>query len=553
MLPDVGVPLAREARASILKPMSEDSPLSVSALAAALFLACAPAPGAQQGEKVAYDEARDGDLGPAKHDGTAAVRVAELGVHVVRGAGADAKDDVDAFVFEVAAGTAFDFCLVGDAAEFKKLRSIGADGVVKEVAFASTNLAFRAPRNIEAAGLPPGRYHVELMFGPNGASGPWVAKIAPRDGATPVEGLCRDAAGPETAERMRQVDWPGAISIFHGHNWGKDEKYPVAIKEAGFGAAGAHEGQIDECRRHGLRAFVFIWPHEADTIPRRHRDDETVLCYYLSDRIPPQQWGAWAAFENTAFAADPRHPAIFTMNADWGAFDRFCPIVRGRAMEYYHYDWDAKRKPHLRYAHLEQARAASIRHGDVPVCRIVETRPEDMRKTRHTVYTSLAYGVRGFRMGGHGIFDPKNRDERGVPARTAYGEEIRRLNAAISAYSPVFREARCEAVYHAAPLPTGGAAAPASSPVALEGEETLVGLFRRRDGDAPYYLLVANRDAFHPRTARLTIAGTGIHVQRMDKASAQWVDHPGAALPDAIRTRVDLEDGGGELLKVARR
>ena len=38
----------------------------------------------------------------------------------------------------------------------------------------------------------------------------------------------------DPAEKMKAVDWPGAISVFHGHNWGEDDKYPIAIKEAFF-------------------------------------------------------------------------------------------------------------------------------------------------------------------------------------------------------------------------------------------------------------------------------------------------------------------------------
>ena len=66
------------------------------------------------------------------------------------------------------------------------------------------------------------------------------------------------------------------------------------------------------------------------------------------------------------------------------------------------------------------------------------------------------------------------------------------------------------------------------------------------------YLLVANRDAFHARTATLNIAGKDAKVQRMDKQSAKWVDVPVETNADATQVRIELEDGGGELLKVVR-
>jgi hypothetical protein len=514
-----------------------------------------PAP-SPVGETLLLDEAGQGDLDWAKPDAKPAFEISRPGVHVLRGTGIDGLDDADAFVFEVTGEKPFDIAVVSDAAEFKKLRSIAADGKVAEIALGSTNPTFRAPRDIVRDGPPPGRYHVELLFGPQGAVGEWFVKIAPRDGAAPGEPLHKPGPEPTTADKMKNVNWPGAISIYHGHNWGKDEKYPVAVKEAGYRATGVAEYQIDQVARLGLRAFVFIWPHESPTIPPKYRDDKTVLCYYLSDRIRPAKWASWASLEKMCYKGDPHHPAVFTIRSLWGGIDAFCPVVRGRIMEYYHYHWDSDRSPHMHFALLDQYRRASIANGDVPVCRIVEVRPEEMRRTRQTVYTCLAYGVRGYRMGGT-IFDTSKRDERGVPTRNAYGEEILRLNTAINAYSPTFKTTRCNAVYHVAPLPTGCAAVPSSAWFKLEGKEVLVGVFGDRSeakpGNSADYLLVANRDAFHPRTATLKIAGAHVRVQRMDKPSAQWRDHPARTEGAATIVQVELGDGSGELLKIDNR
>ena len=67
------------------------------------------------------------------------------------------------------------------------------------------------------------------------------------------------------------------------------------------------------------------------------------------------------------------------------------------------------------------------------------------------------------------------------------------------------------------------------------------------------YLLVANRDAFHPQAATLTIRRTGVRVQRMDKPSAKWLDHPTRTAGASTIVQVELEDGSGELLKIATR
>ena len=38
----------------------------------------------------------------------------------------------------------------------------------------------------------------------------------------------------------------------------------------------------------------------------------------------------------------------------------------------------------------------------------------------------------------------------------------------------------------------------------------------------------------------------------MDKATAKWVDHPSESTDNKTRVRVELKDGGGELIKVIR-
>jgi len=514
-------------------------------------------------EFVAYDESKQGDLPQATPDSPPVLQINKPGIHVVQGIGTDAVDDVDTLVFEVEGDKPFKFALVGDAAEFKKLRVVEEDGTLRDVAFGSTNPVFRAHRNITADDLAPGRYHAELAFGPNGAMGEWFIKISAGGGETGP--LFTKPVYKSTAEKQKHVDWPGAIAIYHGHNWGEDKGYLLAIKEAGFKGVGVAEWQIEEVADLGLRAFVFIWPHEAATIPPKYKDNKAVLCYYLSDRIPPHQWASWASNENVAYKGDPYHPAVFTMKGTWDGIDQFCPTVRGRVMEYYHYRWDGNRKPHMHYAILEQYRQASQANGFAPVCRIVETRPEDMRKTRQTVYSSLAYGVRGFRMGG-ALWDTNERDDRGVPAANQFGKEMSAINQAINAYSPVFKMARCMAVYHTAPIPAGCSEPPRDSDFQLDGSEVCVGIFRQPQGDdadkavgntesgfpSTEYLLVVNRDAFKERTAGLEFKDVTVKVRRMDKSTGNWIDEEAATSAGISVVNVKLEPGSGELYEVVR-
>jgi len=271
---------------------------------------------------------------------------------------------------------------------------------------------------------------------------------------------------PPSKVKMNRAKWPGLVTIFHGVNWGKDRKYITAIKEAHYGASGAATFQIAEVNKRGLRAFVFVWPHEVtkDKIPAKYRRNKGVLGYFMSDRIHPGRWGTWAGYERAAYELDPYHPAIFTMTPRaWGGIDRYLPVTRARLIEYYHYHWDGNRSPHNHFVYLEMYRKESAKHGHVPICRVLETRPEDMRKTSQTIFTSLAYGVRGFRYGG-ALFDQKKRDKRGVPTQNKFGKAAARINRAIKAFSPIFKTARSVDVFQARRRPrrTTGFALPVS-------------------------------------------------------------------------------------------
>ena len=95
-----------------------------------------------------------------------------------------------------------------------------------------------------------------------------------------------------------------------------------------------------------------------------------------------------------------------------------------------------------------------------------------------------------------------------------------------------------------------------------EGQDVLIGVFRAHAGEESGqantglhnketdYLSIANRDAFQARTAMLHIRGKNAQVQRMDKTTAEWVDCRSETEGNTTRVRIELEDGGGELLKV---
>jgi hypothetical protein len=362
-----------------------------------------------------------------------------------------------------------------------------------------------------------------------------------------------DDANPSTSPKTADVQWPGCISVFHGFNWGTDENYVTAIKEAQFGAAGATEAQIPMCGSAGLKAFVFAWPHESFAIAPKYKDDSTVLAFYMGDRYVPGQWGEFAEMERNMLRGNPLKPAIFTIYAlrHKDQLDNYVPAVRPRAIEFYHHHWDPHRAPDRRYMILDEFRREAIQAGGVPVIEMVLVIPDDVRKTRQTVYGSLAYGTRGIRWwGGAQFFDLSKRDGRGVPQRTALGEDALRINTAIKAFDPVFAKTRCVHVFHAPPLPKGGQGTSAETWFQLGGEEVMAGVFE--GPDKPTYLMLANRDAFQAHDALLSFKDA-VEVQQLDKTTAQWRPLAGELDKQTLTVKVPLEEGGGEMISVVRK
>ncbi len=346
------------------------------------------------------------------------------------------------------------------------------------------------------------------------------------------------------------ADWPGVVSIFHGHNWGNDVKFVDALAKAGFNATGATKPQIKMCRKAGLRVFLFAWPNESIKWAPELKNNKTILSYYMCDRQKPKKFPQLGVWEKQMAAGDPNHPAIYTTRAVWGGLPYFIQVVKPRALEYYHYHWHGGRHGERHFLYLQHYRDEAIKAGGIPVIRIVHV-DANPAKFRQTTYMSLAYGVRGLRWwGGGGFFNFGKKDSDGRPALTDPGKEVVRINAAVKAYSPIFKKARSVAVYHTKPLPGWTVEAPKGYWAQPSGEHIVVGFFQ--DKEKNDFLLVANRDAGAKRTATLTLSGKIESVKRMDKETGEWVDLKTKTVDDRTQVELQLEPGGGELLEVNR-
>ena len=359
-------------------------------------------------------------------------------------------------------------------------------------------------------------------------------------------------AESETAE------WPGIISIFtKGGSWPGDakqaESYLTAVEEAGFGAYWETVDKLPALKKHGLKLLVCAWPDQSMEMASDLRDNPDVLGYLMSMVTMTDKWKMLGEWETKMRKGDPKHPALYALDATWGSAGEFVRTIKPRAIYYRHYIHGSSHggqwAPMNQFIYLEQVRKEALAAGGLPIVRW--TGLASPVKVRYTVHMSLLYGIRGFTWWqGWCFFDLKKTDKRGVPVRSDLGEEIARLHQTMKAFSPVFEKARCVAVHHTQPLPLRMKQTPKEFWVQPSGEHLALGVFV--DREANRYLMVANRDTKNRREATLQFKVPVESVHLMDRATGKWKPLAMEQVDGKKSVKVPLDVAGLEMLRVQR-
>ncbi len=273
-----------------------------------------------------------------------------------------------------------------------------------------------------------------------------------------------------------------------------------AMADAGFTVINAEPGEVDALGRHGLKAMI----HTQDAaVAARLASNPAVWGYHLGDEPFPEAVFAgigekFRAFERGA----PGQVPFVNMLSTTGEFLRSY-MAQARpsllSFDYYQWWWGSDRY----FEKLEGFREAAVRAG-VPLAACFEVSanpgvewgdtsrlPDNDRRLRQSVYTSLAYGVTGIEWfqadmiftAGTGALTPAGRDV------AAINKEILPLGRVLATLTPID-------VFHTAPVPAGARSAAKEHWVQTIGEEGragfVTGLFR--DAAGVDYVLVANRD-----------------------------------------------------------
>ena len=311
---------------------------------------------------------------------------------------------------------------------------------------------------------------------------------------------------------------------------------------------------LDLCHEHGMRVLLAIEPQDIGETIKTH---PALWGYFCFDE-PVQQsveYSDLAPKANALRAADPTRPVYINLN---NADDpvAFIQTVSPDLLSIDRYQWWYGREDYIPL--LERYRRLSLTH-DLPLLWWVEanadedrtnTPADNQQKLRQSVFTALAYGVKGIQWFGWGeacSWEPKGQGRWGLkPA----GEHVGAINAELLVLGPVLIGLESVDVFHTAPLPAGGRLPPDDLWVQPAGGQLVMGLFRdvmRRD-----YVLIANRDHTSSCTATLELPRDVKRVRHIQKTSARWTRPRVTRQGDRCRVRIRLDAGDGELLLIQR-
>jgi hypothetical protein len=338
------------------------------------------------------------------------------------------------------------------------------------------------------------------------------------------------------------------------------------MAEAGFTVVNAVPDELDVLARHGLKAMVET---KDAAVARRLASNATVWGYHLGDEPWPEAVfpGIGRTFR-TFEAAAPRQVPFVNMLSTTGEFLRSYmeqarpPLL---SFDYYQWWWGSDRY----FEKLEQFREAAIRAG-VPLAACFEvsanpgvewgdtTRlPDNDRKLRQSVYTSLAYGVTGIEW-----FQADMIFAAGTGALTPVGRDVAAINKEILALGRTIAPLSSIDVFHTAPYPAGTRSAPKEhwvQTIAEDGRAGFVtGMFR--DVQGRDYVLVANRDYREAQNLVMKLQSKWLGIapwyspkqfkyaiDRLDRATGAWTT---IASSSSVGFNYVIPPAEGELFRI---
>ena len=314
----------------------------------------------------------------------------------------------------------------------------------------------------------------------------------------------------------------------------KEEKDLNLFLKDHFNTVIAVPEELELCQKHGLKALLAAEPEKA----AEYVGDPGIWGYFvmdepgrkgieLADLLPKMQ-----AFHKL----DPGKPAYINLDFH-DDLDAFIKTLNPRVLSYDHYQWWAGQE--MFFPMLEKFRQASL-SANIPFICWVEAvcvswgdiPPDNQAKIRHSVYCSLAYGAKGIQWWAWRNF---NRDA-GI------------INAELKRLGPTLVSLKSINVFHTPPVPKSVSPVPPDHWVQSPTKDLVLGVFQ--DKEEHDLILVVNREYRRGQEAVLKFATRVSVVEKIDKNTGKWTALPLSNEDKQWVTRVNIEPGDGELLRV---
>ncbi|MBJ06443.1 MAG: hypothetical protein CMO40_04895 [Verrucomicrobiaceae bacterium] len=329
------------------------------------------------------------------------------------------------------------------------------------------------------------------------------------------------------------------------------------IKSNGFNAVECEVNLLEMCRRNGLYARLGAGDlNELHRHATKLKDDKNVFGYFVSDRRRKSSFPAFANIAKGFAQADPNHPTIFINRALWGEYHEFVTTVNPMILDFYHYHWDGRRHPERRFIYLRSICELAAENG-IPAMRCVGA-GVSLPQLRHTIYTSLAYGVKAFHFWPPWMFSYEKKGDQDV---LVDGKIIPRVNLPplaevakdVQPLGPTLVGLRSTGVYHTKPFhpqAPGAADFPEDHWIQASGDHLVLGTFV--NSDKQVHLLAVNADISQERDTSLSFRGPLQSVEFLHRQSGSWKEVSLEADGDRRTLPIKLPPGGGNLFRLTQ-
>jgi len=351
------------------------------------------------------------------------------------------------------------------------------------------------------------------------------------------------AAGWEMSEFMILTGWPD-LNV--------PEMAP-ALAKADFNTVMGTLDKLEVCRKHDLKLLIM---HAVPETASSLTNDSSVWGYDILDEPEPDKFPELAEQVKAFRRADPNHPVYINLMARSGDYlSSFIDTVKPEVLSYDFYQWwygpynewwDGDRGY---FARLEQHRDAAMSAGIPLMCWVeVTANPNDERyksgktdvpcpedneqKIRQSVFTSLAYGVKGIEW-----FVNRMMFKAGTSELNECGMDVAAINAELKRLGPILVRLTSVNVYHTPPVPRGTREAPPQHWVQAEGKDLVMGMFK--DNMNNDFIITTNRNHTHEQKVALRFLRQIEKVEIFDRQTGKWVSIIVKELGDLRETPYD--------------